>query len=153
MNRIVLGGFAALVMVGIGLFWLQGRAAVEEGAPPPAPIAAPMIDEDSLPEADVAGMRGPAPPESTELTREEQRFFRFDRNRDRRITRAEMMSTRTDAFRRLDTDGNNLLTFEEWAVTTSDRFAGMDADGNGWLSPAEFATSAPRPRATPACNC
>lgn len=153
MNRIVLGGFAALLMVAIGLFWLQGRAAVEEGAPPPAPAAAAVIDDGSLPAADVAGMRGPAPPESTELTREEQRFFRYDTNRDRRITRTEMMSSRTDGFRALDTDGNNLLTFEEWAVTTGDRFGGMDADGNGWLSAPEFATSAPRPRASPACRC
>ena len=150
MNRLVLGAFAALVAVGIGLFWLQGRAEVEQGAPPPARIAPA---ETGLPQADVSGMRGPEPPESTELTREEQRFFRYDTNRDRRITRTEMMSTRTDSFRDLDTDGNNLLTFEEWAVTTGNRFAGMDADGNGWLSPAEFATSAPRPRATPACRC
>lgn len=152
MNRIVLGAFAALLAVGIGLFWMQGRAEVEEGAPPPARVASPPAAGD-LPEADVSGLRGPEPPESTRLTREEQRFFRYDTNRDRRITRTEMMSSRTKAFRDLDTDGNNLLTFEEWAVATSDRFAGMDADGNGWLNAVEFATSAPQPRATPACRC
>jgi hypothetical protein len=62
------------------------------------------------------------------------------------------MSSRSDGFRKLDTDGNNLLTFEEWAVTTSDRFAGADANGDGRLTPAEFATTAPKPRASP-CNC
>ena len=153
MNRAILGAFVALVMVGVGLFWLQGRAEVEQGAPPPARVVPPPGDDGLLPQADVAGLQGPALPESTELTREEQRFFRYDTNRDRRITRTEMMSSRTDAFRDLDTDGNNLLTFEEWAVTTGERFAGMDADGNGWLGAAEFATSAPRPRATPACRC
>lgn len=152
MNRVVLGAFCALVMVAIGLFWWQGRAAVERGAPPPEP-AASSPDPDVLPSANPAAMRGPAPPEASELTREEQRFFRYDRDRDRKITRNEMLSTRTDAFRDLDTDGNNLLTFEEWAVATSDRFAGMDRDGNGWLSPPEFATSAPRPRPTPRCRC
>ena len=95
----------------------------------------------------------PEPPEATELTREERRFFRYDRNRDRRITRTEMLSTRTDAFRKLDVDGNNLLTFEEWAVTTSRRFEGADADGNGELTPAEFATTAPKRRKKPACRC
>ena len=35
MNRIVLGALVALALVGIGLFWLQGRAQVEKGAPPP----------------------------------------------------------------------------------------------------------------------
>lgn len=153
MNRVVLGAFVALLMVGTGLFWLQGRAQVEAGAPPPVRVAPSPADDGSLPEADVGGLEGPAPPESTRLTREEQRFFRYDTDRDRRITRNEMMSTRTAAFRALDTDGNNLLTFEEWAVTTGNRFAGMDGDGNGWLSPVEFATSAPRPRATPACRC
>src|SRR3990167_5559131 len=34
MNRAVLGALVALALVGIGLFWLQGRAAVERGAPP-----------------------------------------------------------------------------------------------------------------------
>ena len=100
-------------------------------------------------------MLGPAPPEASELTREERRFFRYDRNRDRKITRTEMLSTRTDAFRRLDVDGNNLLTFEEWAVRTSERFEEMDADDNFELTPAEFATSAPTRRTSsrPQCRC
>ena len=110
MNRMILGAFLALVLVGIGLFWWQGRAEVEQGAPPPmAQPATPAPDD--LPTADAGDLRGPAPPEATELTREEQRFFRYDRNRDRRITRNEMLSTRTDAFRKLDKDGNNLLDF------------------------------------------
>ena len=154
MNRIVLGAFAALVLVGVGLFWLQARAEVEEGAPPPSPQdVAGQPPADTLPEADVAGLTGPAPPEASELTREQRRFFRYDRNRDWRISRNEMLSTRTDAFRKLDTDGNNLLTFEEWAITTADRFEGMDADSDGELTPAEFATSRPAPRRTPSCNC
>ena len=157
MNRAVLGAFAALLMVGIGLFWLQGRAEVEEGAPPPDPASLDQaaVDPNELPVADVSGMRGPTPPEASELTREERRFFRYDRNRDRKISRVEMMSSRTDAFRKLDTDGNNLLTFEEWAIATSDRFAKMDADEDLELTPAEFATSAPKPRASPSprCNC
>ena len=152
MNRVALGAFAALLLIGLGLFWLQGRAEVEQGAPPPE---APEAQPEGLPSADVSGLRGPAPPEATELTREQQRFFRYDRNRDGRISREEMLSTRTAAFRKLDKDGNNLLTFEEWAVTTAERFDGADADGNRELTPREFATTAPRPRASssPACRC
>ena len=150
MNRIVLGAFAALVLVAVGLFWLQGRAEVEQGAPPPAvPEARPT----GLPTADAAGLTGPAPPEATELTREQRRFFRYDRDRDGKITRSEMLSTRTDAFRDLDTDGNNLLTFEEGAITTAHRFDSADADGNRELTQKEFATTAPRPSSTPRCNC
>lgn len=150
MNRIVLGAFGALLLLGVGLFWWQGRAEVEQGAPPPEPPAAPP---EGLPTADVAGLEGPAPPEATELSREQQRFFRYDRDRDGKITRNEMLSTRTTAFRDLDVDGNNLLTFEEWAVTTVGRFDQADADGNRELSPKEFATTAPRPAATPRCKC
>ena len=44
----VLGG---LVLAGVGVFWWQGRAAIEEGAPPP-PVPAPSSDPDALPIAD-----------------------------------------------------------------------------------------------------
>lgn len=154
MNRVLLGAFAALVLVGVGIFWWQGRAEVERGAPPPNPedlAAAPRSGE--LPLADADGLVGPAPPEASELTREQQRFFRYDRNRDWRISRNEMLSTRTDAFRKLDTDGNNLLTFEEWAVTTVNRFESADGDRNGELTPKEFAATRPSPTPTAACRC
>lgn len=151
MNRILLGGLAALVFVGIGVFWWQGRAEIERAAPPPEPAAA--VDPDALPTADPGDLRGPRPPEATELSREEQRFFRYDRNRDRKISRNEMLSTRTDAFRKLDKDGNNLLTFEEWAVATVDRFDKADANRDGELSMAEFRTTAPKPAAKPKCRC
>lgn len=156
MNRVILGAFSALFLVALGLFWMQGRAQVEAGAPPPEPgKAEAVVDPAALPSADIGELVGPAPPEASELTREQRRFFRYDLNRDLKITRNEMLSTRTDAFRRLDTDGNNLLTFEEWAITTSTRFAEMDADENSELTQAEFATSAPKPRRTsrPSCNC
>ena len=153
MNRLVLGGFIALVLVAIGMFWWQGRAAVEQGAPPPIPDAVQPAP-DALPSADPGAMRGPAPPEATELTREEQRFFRYDRNRVRRITRNEMLSSRTEAFRKLDKDGNNLLDFEEWAVATARRFDGADGNRDRELDMAEFLTTAPKPAPRkPACRC
>lgn len=154
MQRLVLGGVIALIMAGIGLFWLQGRAQIERGAPPPSGEELARLPPETLPEADISGLRGPAPPEATELTREQQRFMRYDRNRDWLISRTEMLSTRTEAFRKLDVDGNNLLSFEEWAVTTVRRFEGMDRNGDGKLTPEEFAVSRPTPRRTPpACKC
>lgn len=150
MNRLALGAIAALMVMGLGLFWLQGRAEVEKGAPPPVvPTSAPT----GLPTVDASGLIGPALPEADELTREQRRFFRYDRNRDLRITRDEMLSTRVDAFRALDKDGNNLLTFEEWAVTTVKRFESADRNGDGELNQAEFATTAPKPKPTPKCKC
>jgi len=143
MNRMILGAFGAMLLLAIGLFWLQGRAQVEEGAPPPDPALLPGAadaDTDALPTADVAGLEGPAPPEADELSRDQRRFFRFDRNRDGRVTRNEMLSTRTNAFRRLDKDSNNLLSFEEWAATTAERFAEMDTNGDGNVVLAETTT-------------
>ncbi|TRD12589.1 hypothetical protein FGU71_12425 [Erythrobacter insulae] len=154
MRQTILGLFAGLLLAGVGVFWWEGRAQVEINAPPPPELeeVTPQLDE--LPLTDPGDMEGPAPPEASELTREEKRFFRYDRNRDRRITRNEMLSSRSDAFRKLDVDGNNLLTFEEWAVTTANRFDAMDADTNAELTPAEFAASKPkRPVKRPRCNC
>lgn len=155
MNRIVLGALGALLLVSVGLFWLQGRAEVEKGAPPPELVKAGQddADPDALPSASVKDMVGPKPPEATELSREQRRFARYDRDSDGRITRNEMMSTRTSAFRKLDKDGNNLLTFEEWAVTTGDKFGKADANGDRALTPAEFATTAPKRSSTPSCRC
>jgi hypothetical protein len=153
MNRMILGGFLTLLMVGIGLFWWQGRAEVEEGAPPPMAQPAKPAPED-LPTAAAKNLRGPAPPQATELTREEQRFFRYDRNRDRRITRNEMLSTRSEAFRKLDKNGNNLLDFEEWAVATAQRFDKADGNRDRELDLAEFARTAPKPaKRKPGCSC
>ena len=152
MNRIVLGALAALLLVGAGIFWWQGRAETERGADLPAApaVAAPG---DNLPGESGAGLRGAAPPEVDEVTREQRRFDRLDRNRDARVDRAEMLSPRVAAFRKLDKDGNNLLSFEEWAVKTSDRFRAADANRNASLDRVEFATTKPKRSAKPKCDC
>ncbi len=155
MDRMILGAVLALMLAGVGMFWWQGRAQVEEAAPPPEPesIATEEPAEPELPETDPGDLRGPTPPEATQLSREQRRFFRYDRNRDLSITRSEMLSTRTSAFKKLDKDGNNLLTFEEWAVSTATKFDGADANGDRKLTQAEFATTAPKRKPKPACRC
>ena len=152
MNRLVLGAVAALLFVAAGLFWLQGEAEVARRAPlvaakPGAPD--PMV----LPSAAVGDQRGPAPPEATELSREQKRFARYDHDSDGRITRNELLATRTAAFRKLDKDGNNLLTFEEWAGATVDKFNQADGNRDLWLSPSEFRTTAPPEKPKPKCGC
>ena len=156
MRQTILGVFVGLILAGVGVFWWLGQAQVEVLAPPPPEPEEPAPAVDELPIADPADLEGPEPPEASDLTREEKRFFRYARDRDRIITRNEMLSTRSDAFRKLDVDGNNLLTFEEWAVTTVNRFEGADGNGDDKLTPAEFATTAPKPKKpkpTPACAC
>ena len=152
MKGFITGTLLTLMLLGVGLFWWQGKAQVEDAAPPITPL--PINTESAvLPLSDPGDLKGPAPPEATELSKEQRRFFRYDRNRDWRITRSEMLSTRSDGFRKLDKDGNNLLTFEEWAVATVDKFEGADADGNRELSPAEFATTKPKPVKKCSCAC
>lgn len=155
MKNAVTAVFVTLLAVAVGFFWWQGRAQVEQAAPPPDPatLAAEKPSPDILPIADPGTLRGPAPPEASELTKEQQRFFRYDRNRDGRITRSEMLSTRSDAFRKLDRDGNNLLTFEEWAVTTVEKFERADANSDRELSPKEFETTKPKPTKKRKCAC
>ena len=153
MNRMVLGAVAALLLVGAGLFWWQGRAATETGAPPPELASEEVAVPGALPSGDVRGKRGPAPPEATEFSREQRRFGRIDRDFDGRITRNEMLSIRTRDFRKLDIDGNNLLTFEEWAVRTANRFKSADRNGDVILSREEFATTRPKDNAQPLCRC
>jgi hypothetical protein len=155
MKKFAAGAAGILLLLTAGLFlWIgaQGQDVPIPAAPPPPEAAEP----DSLPQADLdAGMVGPAPPtppKAYKASREEMRFNRYDRNRDEIVTRLEMMSSRTDAFRKLDKDGNNLLTFEEWAVATSDKFAGADKDGNSQLTRTEFRTTRPK-RAAPRCKC
>jgi hypothetical protein len=153
MNRILLGALAALLLTAAGVFWWQGRAATERGAPPPEAQFASGVPVDDLPGADGKGLRGAAPPEADAVTREQRRFDRLDRNRDAAITRNEMLGPRVAAFRALDADGNNLLSFEEWAVRTASRFKGADKDGDLRLTRAEFATTKPKPVVKPQCRC
>jgi hypothetical protein len=152
MRGMILGSAATLALGGVGLFWWSGRAEVETAAPPPVVEPARPAPDD-LPTADPGSMVGPAPPVASELSKEQQRFFRYDRNRDWRISRTEMLSSRTEAFRKLDKDGNNLLDFEEWAATTVDKFDQADANHDNQLTPAEFATTAPKPVKRRSCAC
>ena len=77
MKAFITGSLATLLMTGVGLFWWQGRAEVEEAAPPPDHSAQADIapDPDILPITDPGEMQGPAPPEASELTKEQRRFF------------------------------------------------------------------------------
>jgi hypothetical protein len=152
MNRIVLGAVGALLLVGAGIFWWQGRAATERGAALPAALPAAAAD-DALPTANGAGVSGATPPQMDEVTREQRRFDRLDRNRDAKITRVEMVGPRVAAFRKLDADHNNLLSFEEWAVKTSDRFRGADRNGDQALTRQEFLVTKPKPAKQPECRC
>ena len=93
-------------------------------------------------------------PSADPKSKEEKRFGRADKNDDGRITLAELVEPRRKAFAKLDLDQDGRLSFEEWAVKTIDKYKDANDDGDGALSPAEFAQTAPKPKAKkPACAC
>jgi hypothetical protein len=152
-QKFVAGGLAAIALTGSGLLFWQLQAQEEVILPPPPPTE--IIEGLPVPDENAAtrGAPPPNPPEALKVTREQQRFNRYDRNRDDAISRIELMSSRTKAFKKLDGNGDNLLTFEEWAAATSERFASADANKDGKLLRPEFATTKPKASAPARCKC
>jgi hypothetical protein len=137
----ILAGVASVLLLTAAGFFLWRSQAREEALIPPAPASTPYVSP----------LR--QPPSATPGTTGDKRFARADKDRDGRITRAEMLQPRQKAFAKLDADGDGRLSFDEWAVKTSDKFAGADADGSGWLSPGEYQTTKPKPAARKKCAC
>ena len=144
----VLAGIAAflLLIAGATLMW-RGNAQEPRVPPPPAPRFAAASTAPTLKPIGQA-------PSSDPLSKEEKRFARTDKNEDGRITLAELVEPRRKAFAKLDVNQDGKLGFEEWAVKTIDKFEGADGDRNAALTPAEYATTAPKPKAKKAaCAC
>jgi hypothetical protein len=150
MNRIAVGGASVLLLVTAGFFLWQSYAETHNPLPPP-PGVAPARSA-SLPRLSDAREADASP--AKERSKEEKRFNRADRDKDGRITLAEMLQPRRKAFDKLDTNHDGKLSFEEWTVRTAAKFARADSDRNGWLSRAEFATTKRKARAKAArCAC
>ncbi|MEH3121728.1 MAG: EF-hand domain-containing protein [Sphingomonas phyllosphaerae] len=147
MWRYLVGGVAALLLVGAG--WLIFNGEAHPDALPNALVAARPADAARQDDA------GSAPlPEAPARSREQKRFDRYDKDRDGRITRDEYLVPRHKAFAKLDTNGDGRLGFDEWAIKTTTRFADADRDRSGAMDPAEFATTAPKRKSPrPACRC
>lgn len=146
MGRFLAGAAAAfLLLTGAFLIW-KGRA--EQ----PAVIAAAVPAQASeIPGRALAPI--PEAPAADPKTKEEKRFARADKDEDGRITLAELVEPRRKPFAKLDVNGDGTLSFEEWAVKTIDKFEKADADKSKALSAVEFATTAPKRKAKPACSC
>ncbi|MGK6321630.1 EF-hand domain-containing protein [Sphingomonas sp. DT-51] len=137
MWRYLVGGVAALLMVGGGWLIVGGQA--RSDAPLTAPAPAPRASDTAI-----ATTPPPDLPEAGEARRAQARFTRFDRDRDGKVSRAEFLEPRRKAFAKLDRDGDGKLTFDEWAARTVDRFAAADRDHSGTLDPHEFTATAPK---------
>lgn len=147
MWRYLVGGVAALLLVGAGWLIFYGEA---------HPDVLPTTAAAARPDA-AASQTDPqaAPlPEAPARSREQKRFDRYDKDRDGRITREEYLVPRRKAFAKLDTNGDGRLGFDEWAIKTTTRFADADHDRSGVMDATEFATTAPKRKTPrPTCRC
>lgn len=134
-----------LLLSGAFLLW-QGRA--QSPAAPPAPqprlaSARPPMTLSAIPDAPLADAK----------SKEEKRFARADKDEDGKVTLAELVEPRRKAFARLDLNQDGKLGFEEWSVKTIEKYKSADRDASGALSPIEYAATAPKRKAKPACGC
>jgi EF hand len=148
MGRILAGIAAFLLLItGATLMW-RGDAQTLSHPRAPMPRFAALAARDSTsPTLSPLGQAPLAEPRS----KEEKRFARADKNEDGRINLAEMVEPRRKAFAKLDVNQDGRLGFEEWAIKTIDKFEGADGDKNEALSPGEYAATAPKHKAKPAC--
>ena len=146
MGRFLAGAAAAFLLLSGGFLIWKGQAE----QPPVIAAAVPS----TFPEAPSRALAPiPEAPAADPKSKEEKRFARADKDEDGRITLAELVEPRRKPFAKLDVDGDGKLSFEEWAVKTIDKFEGADADKSKALTAAEFATTAPKRKAKPACSC
>ncbi|MEO7505361.1 MAG: EF-hand domain-containing protein [Sphingomicrobium sp.] len=148
MRRFLAGAVACLLLVtGVLILW-QSKA---EGP------ALPLAPGARLAAFVTPGVRlAPIPnaPAADAKSKEEKRFARADKNKDGRITLAELVEPRRKAYDRLDLDHDGKLSFEEWAVKTIVKFKDADADKSQVLNATEYAATAPKPKAKkPECGC
>ena len=147
MRRLLAGSAATLLFVTGALFIWQGRAEAPSSMPAaPAPRLASTMAPINL-------ARIPDAPSADPRNKEQKRFARADKDENGRITLAELVEPRRKAYARLDLDQDGKLSFEEWAVKTIDKFGDADADKSRSLTPTEYATTAPKRKAKPACAC
>ena len=145
MVRFLAGAAACFLMMTAAFLIWQGRAERRSDLPPAPKMA---INRGAA----IAAI--PEAPEADAKSKEEKRFDRADKNEDGKITLAELVEPRRKPFAKLDVNGDGRLSFEEWAVKTIDKFKDADADKSAVLTRAEYATTAPKPKAKkPACGC
>jgi hypothetical protein len=153
-KQLLVGAAVTLLATSVGLWFWQSHAGTDIAIPlPPPELPVELTLPETGPDAPKFGLAPPEPPSAPKASREEQRFNRYDRNRDELVSRLEMMSSRTKDFKKLDKDGNNLLSFEEWAAATATRFAKADGNADRLLTRKEFAATRPKRVAKPSCRC
>lgn len=146
MWRYLVGAAAGLILVFAGL--MLGRGMLGPGS---ASAEARASSDELAPPMALSSL--PEPPQASDLSREQKRFNRYDRDRNGRVDRNEYLNSRQKAFARLDLNGDGRLDFEEYAIKAAAKFKAADKDANGALSGPEFSTTRVVRKAKPKCVC
>jgi hypothetical protein len=144
MIRFLAGVAAALLLTTAGVLLWNSRAADRHlpGAPPST--AAPVA---------YGKETGDGPPASTDESREQRRFARYDKDEDGKVSREEYLAQRRKAFARLDANHDGRLDFDEWAAKAIGKFTTADHDHSAALDRPEFATTAVKRKSAVAAPC
>lgn len=139
MWRYLIGGASSLILVAAG-FFLVKTMAEPQNVIPNAPTTGEIAKDDPL----ASPMRfaaKDAPPTATELSKEEKRFNRYDKDKNGAVSKPEYLASRQKAYAKLDSNGDGVLSFDEYAVKTGLKFAKADGDKTGVLNRTEFSTT------------
>ena len=104
MFRYILMGAGGLLLVAAGFFFWISRTGQESLIPAVAKAATANAAAGEPEEEESADPGAPPPPD--ERSREQKRFDRADKDRNGRITKAELLEPRRKPFARLDTEVN-----------------------------------------------
>ncbi len=153
MWRYLAGAASALVLIMAGFFLVRSMAGQE--VLPPVPETTVEAEK-----ADITELANPMrfagstkPPSATELSKEEKRFNRYDKDKNGAVAKAEYLASRQKAYTKLDVNGDGVLSFDEYAVKTVKKFAAADRDKTGSLNRSEFSTTRVVRKLRPKLNC
>jgi Ca2+-binding EF-hand superfamily protein len=160
MWRYLGGAASALCLVGAG-FFIAKTMADSDTAPEIAVVSTPASgkqkvgndQEDMLaPPMAFANVKNQAP-RADEMSKEEKRFNRYDKDNNGAVNREEYMFSRRKAYAKMDKNGDGRLSFEEYAYKAVDKFARADNDRSGALNRGEFSTTRTVRRDKPKPKC
>jgi hypothetical protein len=148
MWRYLGGAASALCLVGAG-FFIAKTMADTDTAPLKTAVSnpAPGKQTSETKETDVlappmafANVK-PQVPRADELSKEEKRFNRYDKDNNGAVNREEYMFSRRKAYAKMDKNGDGRLSFDEYAYKAVEKFARADNDRSGILNRGEFSTT------------
>ncbi len=148
-RNIVLGIAGVAIIAALGAAWRLSASPPKQAA-----SATAEMNVEFLPRLSNSAQAAlPAPVEKIELTTEQRRMKRYDKNTDGMVDTQEYLASRRKAYAKLDKDGDGKLSFDEYAIKTLDKFSTADSSGDGKLSPAEFSSTAVKRKTAAVVEC